>query len=77
MPTLGCPAKPSSRPGVKIRIRPLAASSTKTVSEKPSSAATVLAPLLRHLVAVEEDPERVAELPLGVAEDAQNVQLRH
>src|ERR1700754_2904073 len=40
VPTLGWPAKPSSSPGVKIRIRPSAASSTKTVSENPSSAAT-------------------------------------
>src|SRR5882757_1067069 len=37
----------------------------------------VLAPLLRNLLAVEEDPERVAELPLGVTEDAQNVKLCH
>ena len=40
VPTVGCPAKGSSRPGVKIRTRPRSRSSTKTVSLKPSSAAT-------------------------------------
>ena len=35
------------------------------------------AALRGNLGAVEEYPERVAEAPLGVTEDAQNVKLRH
>ena len=32
VPTVGCPAKPSSTAGVKMRISPRSASSTNTVS---------------------------------------------
>ena len=39
-PTDGCPAKSSSTAGVWMRIAPRAASSTKTVSLNPRSAAT-------------------------------------
>ena len=62
---------------MKIRIRPLSRSSTKTVSLKPSSAATAWRRSSGICLAVEEDAERVAPLAVLVGEDAEDVELGH
>lgn len=56
-----------------MRKAPEPGSSTKTVSEKPSSAATRWRALW-HRVSVQEDPERVAAATIFADEDLQDAQ---
>ena len=77
MPTVGWPAKGSSRPGVKIRIRPPPAVVDEDRLAEAELGGDPLALGLGHLPAVEEDAERVAPLAVLVDEDAEDVELGH
>ena len=77
----GWPANGSSAAGVKIRTvaTPASASmpSTKTVSLKPSSAATAWRRLRVDRAAVDEHAERIAAAAVRPDEDAQDVEVDH
>ncbi len=77
MPTVGCPAKASSAPGVKMRIAALA----RVVDEHGLGEAELggdgLPPRLRHGWAVQHDAQRVAPAAVGAHEHAQDAHLGH
>ena len=77
MPTAGCPAKGSSAAGVKMRIVPV----IRIVHEHGLAQAELgghgLAPLGRHLAAVEEHRQLVALRTVLAAEHAKEVEPGH